>query len=476
MNKPINKLLNISGNYTDLYQISMAQVYFHQNRHQKPAVFDYFFRKNPYQGGYTVFAGLQDLLQTLTTLCFSEDDLNFLAQQGFKVDFLDYLRDFRFNGSLQSCQEGEIVFPGCPVVTVSADLIAAQLIETLLLNTLNFQSLIATKAARIRSVTPTATLLDFGLRRAQGAGGYAASRAAVIGGFDGTSHVKAAQDYNLMVSGTMAHSYVQSYDDELSAFRDFAADQPENTVLLVDTYNTLKSGVPNAITVGQEMATRGHQLKAIRLDSGDLAYLAKQSRKMLDDAGLQNVKIAASNQLDEYVIKSLQEQGAPIDIFGVGTSLVIGRPDGALDGVYKLAEYDGIPRIKLSENTQKVTLPGHKQVFRMYQPNGHFMGADVVTLINETRPDEMYHPFEPFNSLAIANFEAKPLLQTVMQDGQIAIPHQDTQNIAAYAQQRLDLLPVDYRRFDNPHTYKVGLSAQLKQQRDGLIDSHRSTL
>lgn len=476
MTKAMNKLLTITGNYTDLYQISMAQVYFHQNKHQQPAVFDYFFRKHPYQGGYTVFAGLQDLLQSLTTLRFSKEDLSFLAEQGFKADFLAYLRDFRFNGTIQSCLEGELIFPGCPVVTVSADLVAAQLIETLLLNTLNFQSLIATKAARIRSVAATATLLDFGLRRAQGAGGYAASRAAVIGGFDGTSHVKAAQDYNLMATGTMAHSFVQSYDDELTAFRDFAADQPGNTVLLVDTYNTLKSGVPNAITVGLEMAARGQQLKAIRLDSGDLAYLAKQSRSMLDEAGLNQVKIAASNQLDEYVIKSLQEQGAPIDVYGVGTSLVIGRPDGALDGVYKLAEYAGIARIKLSENTQKVTLPGHKQVFRIYRENGDFMGADVVTLIDETKPKEMYHPFEPFKTLDITNFKAKPLLQTVMQNGQITSPQPAIQEIATYARQRLQLLPVDYRRFDNPHNYKVGLSARLKQQRDELINSHRQTL
>lgn len=303
-------MISITGNYTDLYQLSMAQAYFHADKHEE-AVFDYFFRKNPYKGGYTVFAGLQTLLEILENLHFSDQDIKFLGDQGFKPDFLTYLADFKFTGTLYSCREGDLVFPGAPVLTVRASLIEAQLIETVLLNTLNFQSLIATKAARIRSVAPDKTLLDFGLRRAQGLAGYYASRAVVIGGFNGTSHVKAAQDFDLPVSGTMAHSFVQCHDSELSAFRAFAKDQPDNTVLLVDTYDTLKSGVPNAITIGRELAQQGHALKAIRLDSGDLAYLSKQSRHMLDEAGLDSVKIAASNQLDKHVIKSLMEQGAP---------------------------------------------------------------------------------------------------------------------------------------------------------------------
>lgn len=466
-------MLNITGNYTDLYQISMAQVYFHENKHLNPAVFDYFFRKNPFQGGYTVFAGLGTLLNALESLRFSEDDLRFLANQGFKADFLGYLADFRFTGTLESCHEGDLVFPGAPVVTVHADLIEAQLIETLLLNTLNFQSLIATKAARIRSVAGVAALLDFGLRRAQGAGGYYASRAAVIGGFNGTSHVKAAQDFEVPAVGTMAHSFVQSYDNELSAFRAFAEDQPNNTVLLVDSYDTLKSGVPNAITVGLEMAARGHSLKAIRLDSGDLAYLSKQSRQMLDSAGLHHVKIAASNQLDEHVIKSLQEQQAPIDIFGVGTSLVIGRPDGALDGVYKLAQYRDKPRIKLSENTAKMTLPGHKQVLRLYNSQNQPIGADVVTLADETKPDSMLHPFEPFKSMDLHKFTAKPLLKPVMKAGQCCETQPTLKDIADHVQFQLTQMPQDYRRFDNPHEYKVGLSPGLKHQRDSLAQQLR---
>lgn len=466
-------MLNITGNYTDLYQLSMAQVYFHENKHRDAAVFDYFFRKNPFQGGYTVFAGLQTLLDILEDVHFSAQDLQFLAEQGFKTDFLDYLADFRFTGTLESCQEGDLVFPNAPVVTVNADIIEAQLIETVLLNTLNFQSLIATKAARIRSVAGEATLLDFGLRRAQGPGGYYASRAAVIGGFDGTSHVKAAQDFALKAVGTMAHSFVQSHDHELSAFRAFAKDQPHNTVLLVDSYDTLKSGVPNAVKVGLEMAAQGHQLKAIRLDSGDLAYLSKQSRRMLDQAGLNGVKIAASNQLDEHVIKSLMDQRAPIDIFGVGTSLVIGRPDGALDGVYKLAQLGAQPRIKLSENIAKMTLPGHKQVLRLYNSHNQPIGADVITLADEVTPDTMLHPFEPFKSMDIHNLTAKPLLNPVMKGGQPCAPQPTLAEIAKHVQSQMARMPEDYRRFDNPHEYKVGLSPRLKKQRDDLAQQLR---
>ncbi|KAA3644480.1 MAG: nicotinate phosphoribosyltransferase [Proteobacteria bacterium] len=466
-------MLTITGNYTDLYQISMAQVYFHE-QHNQPAVFDYFFRKNPFQGGYTVFAGLSTLLDTLEQLHFSPADLTYLKSQGFQADFIDYLADFRFKGTIHSCREGDLVFPNAPVITVKANLIEAQLIETVLLNTVNFQSLIATKAARIRSVAAAATLLDFGLRRAQGPGGYYASRAAMIGGFDGTSHVKAAQDFELKAAGTMAHSFVQSYDDELTAFRSFAKDQPHNTVLLVDSYNTLKSGVPNAIIVGQEMAQRGHHLKAIRLDSGDLAYLSKQSRQMLDAAGLTDVHIAASNQLDEHVIKSLIEQQAPIDIFGVGTSLVIGRPDGALDGVYKLAYFKDKPRFKLSENIKKMTLPGHKQVHRLSNSHGQFVGADVITLADEPAPTSMLHPYEPFKSMDLSSLTATAMLNPVMLNGQRCTAKVKLSEIAQHVQSQMALLAIDYRRFDNPHQYKVGISPALKQQRDQLITQLRS--
>ncbi len=358
-------MLNFSATYTDQYQLAMAQVYFKKGQKDYTAIFDYYFRKLPFNGGYAIFAGLQDLLEIIENIKFSDKDLEYLKKQDFDDDFLEYLKDFKFHGNINSVQEGDVVFPTRPVLQVEANIIEAQIIETILLNLLNFQTLIATKASRIKLVSGERTLLDFGLRRAQGPGGYYATRAAIVGGFNGTSNVIAGRDFDIPVSGTMAHSFIQSYDDEITAFRDFSEGRPKDCVLLVDTYDTLKSGVPNAITVAKEMEERGQKLMAIRLDSGDLAYLSKQCRKMLDEAGLDYVKIAASNQLEENVIKSLLEQGARIDVFGVGTNLVIGSPDAALDGVYKLAYSHGKPRIKISESIVKVTLPHKKQVYRL---------------------------------------------------------------------------------------------------------------
>ncbi|MFW6310157.1 MAG: nicotinate phosphoribosyltransferase, partial [Prolixibacteraceae bacterium] len=275
-------MIDFTATYTDQYQLSMALVYFRQGKAEDRAIFDYFFRKLPFDGGYAVYAGLDDLLDILENLRFDEKDISFLRDNGFPDDFLNYLKNFRFSGNIYSSREGDMVFPARPVLQTEANLLEAQIIETLLLNVLNFQTLIATKASRIRMMAGDGKLVDFGLRRAQGAGGYYASRAAVIGGFDATSNVRAGRDFNIPISGTMAHSFVQSYDDELSAFRDFAKGQPDNCVLLVDTYDTLKSGLPNAVKVGKEMEKRGEKLKGIRLDSGDLAYLAKKSRQILD--------------------------------------------------------------------------------------------------------------------------------------------------------------------------------------------------
>ena len=370
-------------------------------------------------------------------------------------------------------KEGEIIFPNEPVLRVEGNILEAQLIETALLNLLNFQSLIATKAARIRFVAGNRTLSDFGLRRAQALGGYHATRAAIVGGFNSTSNVKAARDYGIPVVGTMAHSFIQSYDNELSAFRDFAANRPDNCFLLVDTYDTLKSGVPNAITVAREMVQRSQQLAGIRLDSGDLAYLSKQARKMLDDAGLHDVKINASNQLDEYVIKSLLDQQAPIDAFGVGTSLVTGPPDAALDGVYKLTLADDKPRIKLSENLKKITLPDKKQVYRLLNGTDKFFGADVIALHDETNPGMMHHPFEPDKSLDLTGLKQEPLLHKVMENGKIVSEQPTLTEIANYCQQRLRLLPDEHKRFHNPHIYKVGISENLRDERNQLRNRYK---
>jgi len=371
-------------------------------------------------------------------------------------------------------QEGEIVFPTAPVLQVEANLIEAQIIETILLNTLNFQTLIATKASRIRTVAGDKTLLDFGLRRAQGPGGYYASRAAMVGGFDGSSNVITGRDYGFPISGTMAHAFVQSYDDELTAFRDFAENRPKNCVLLVDTYDTLKSGMPNAITVAKEMEARGQKLLAIRLDSGDLAYLAKRCRTMLDQAGLDYVKIAASNQLDEYVIQSLQNQNAPIDVYGVGTNLVIGKPNGALDGVYKLSFANGKPRIKISESISKVTLPHKKQVYRILTEDNVLIGADAIALSKEAHISVMHHPVEPFKNLNIDDLKQQAMLQPVMQQGKRVYPEKTVQEIAAFSKKQLAALPDEFKRFDNPHIYKVGISDQLKDERDRLIAEHKN--
>jgi len=467
-------MIDYTGTYTDQYELSMAQVYFKKNTSNEKAVFDYFFRKLPFGGGYAVFAGLEDLLTVIEELVFDEKDISFLKKTGFSSDFLDYLEAFRFTGSIYSCREGELVFPTMPVVTVEANMLEAQILETLILNILNIQTLVATKASRMKLVAEKGELVDFGLRRAHGPGGYYASRAAIVGGFDATSNVRAGRDYNIPVSGTMAHSFVQSYDEELTAFRDFAEAYPENCVLLIDTYDTLKSGLPNAIKVGEEMRERGEHLLGIRLDSGDLAYLSKESRKRLDAAGLKEVKIAASNQLDEHVIKSLNEQNAPIDLFGVGTSLVTGQPDAALDGVYKLAYANGKPRIKLSESISKTTLPHRKQVYRLTDEEGQWIGADVISLADERSSERMHHPFEPEKNMVIKELKKEPLLHPVMEHGTRCTPPKTLKEIAAYGRQRIEKLPDEHKRFTNPHVYKIGISEGLKNKRDQLIESHKS--
>jgi len=467
------RMFDYTAGYTDQYQLAMAQVYFLKGRKDERAVFDYFFRKLPFEGGYAVFAGLEDLLDALEILHFDDQDLDFLEQQGLDPRFVEYLRTFRFRGDLYSSVEGDIVFAARPVLQVEGTLIETQIIETLLLNILNFQTLIATKASRMRWAAGDRTLVDFGLRRAQGPGGYYASRAAIIGGFDATSNVRAGRDYGIPVSGTMAHSFVQSYEDEITAFRHFAEERPDDCVFLVDTYDTLRSGLPNAITVAKEMENRGQSLKGIRLDSGDLAWLAAKSRKMLDDSQLPYVRIAASNQLNEHVIRSLLEQKAPIDLFGVGTSLVIGEPDGALDGVYKLVFASGKPRIKLSENIGKITIPHRKQVYRIINGDGAWVGADAVALSGEENFSAIHHPFQPQKSFSVEGFGREPLLEKVMEGGKRCVARRSTQDIARHCRERLGKLPAEYRRFEFPHIYKVGLSDGLKRERDRMIDGLR---
>lgn len=408
------------GLYTDFYELTMAQGYFLNGRKDERAVFDYFYRTNPFGGGFLVFAGLADLIHSLKDFNYSDESIQFLTEKGFRQEFLEYLKNLRFTGNISSVREGEIVFPNEPLVRVEGNIIETQLIETILLNFLNYQSLIATKSFRIYLVTGNKTFTDFGLRRAHGLGGIMASRAAIIGGASSTSNVLAAEKYNIPAMGTMGHSWVQSFNDEITAFRKYAEFNPVNAVFLVDTYHTLKSGVPNAITVAKEMESRGDKLIGIRLDSGDLAYLSKKARQMLDESGLQDVKIFVSNQLNEYVIKSLEDQGAQIDGFGVGTDLVTGKPDAALDGVYKLSECNGKPRMKLSESVEKMTLPGKKCLYRYYDQAGHFLRDGI--LLEKENPEEclnIYDPIHPEKKTEVANLKKELLHTVVYQNGEI---------------------------------------------------------
>lgn len=461
-----------SALYTDMYQLSMAHSHFNYNRHNEQVVFDYFYRKQPYNGGFTIFSGLGEVLLLLQEFKFSSNDIDWLHKTGFKEEFLEFLRGFRFRGAVHSMREGEVVFPQEPLVRVQGNLVEAQLVETVLLNYLNFQSLIATKAARIKLVARGATLSEFGLRRAQGLGGMQATRAAITGGFTSTSNVLGAKVYGVPAVGTIAHSYIQSYKDELAAFRDFAKVNLQGCVLLVDTYDTLKSGVPNAIIVAKEMEQQGHKLMGIRLDSGDLAYLAKQARQQLDAAGLSYVKIVVSNQLDEHIVKSLFDQGAPIDIFGVGTSLVTGKPDAALDGVYKLSMANNEPRLKLSENIKKTTLPGLKQVYRYHDSAGNFI-ADAVALDGECAPAMIQHPYEPDKSMQLKGYQSEPLLHPVMQHGSLLTKPTPILEVADYAASRLSRLTDEYKRFENPHIYKVGVSKKLYDLRTELRNKYK---
>jgi nicotinate phosphoribosyltransferase len=456
-----------SGLYNDMYELVMAEAYFNEKSHENPVCFEYFFRKNPFAGGYVIFCGLGELLPVIETFHYNKMEIEWLSKQGFNKHFLSWLEAFRFKGTIRSMQEGEVAFPLEPLLEVQGGLAEVQLIETLLLNYLNFQSLIATKAARIRYAAGDHYLSEFGLRRSQSLGGISASRAAIAGGFDSTSNMFAAKKYDIQAVGTMAHSFIQSNEDELTAFRKFAKTEPDNCTLLVDTYNTLKSGIPNAIIVAKEMKERGHQLKAVRLDSGDLAFLSKKARKQLDDAGLQDVRIVVSNQLDEYLIKSLLDQKAPIDSFGVGTSLATGQPDAALDGVYKLSQINGEPKLKLSENIQKVTLPGIKQVFRFTDDSDCFI-ADAIALAEDPVPSKMIHPYDIEKSKSLDIKMATPLLNKIMDKGKSLLETNEPANIAKFVKKRLEQLPEEHKRFNNPHIYKVGLSEPLHQLRSEL--------
>lgn len=470
---------------TDLYELTMMQGYFKHKDRNETVIFDAFYRNNPCDGGYAVCAGLEQVIQYIRELHFDPEDISYLASLGiFEADFLDYLSTFRFSGDIYAIPEGTVMFPREPVVKVIAPIMEAQLVETAILNIINHQSLIATKAARVCYAAKGDGVMEFGLRRAQGpdAGTYGA-RAAVIGGCIGTSNVLCGQLFNVPVKGTHAHSWIMSFPDEYSAFKTYAELYPDACILLVDTYDTLGSGVPNAIRVFTEMRSAGIPLTfyGIRLDSGDLAYLSKRARKMLDDAGFPDAVISASNDLDEFLIDSLKAQGAAITSWGVGTNLITSKDNPSFGGVYKLAAVrnaDGsyIPKIKLSENTEKITNPGNKKIYRIYDRETNKIKADLICLEDEIYREEddlvLFDPQEPWKKTRLAGgtYRLRPILQQIFRQGECCYTSPSVMDIRAYCQKELDTLWDETRRLVNPHRVYVDLSEPLYEMKLNLLE------
>jgi nicotinate phosphoribosyltransferase len=438
-----------------------------------------FFRRQPFGGGFTVFAGLEELINRLTHLRFTDSDIAYLEGQGtIKPDFLEYLSRFRFTGSLWAMDEGSLIFPGEPVLRVHAGLIEAQLIESLLLNAVNFATLIATKAARIYNTARGGKVLEFGLRRAQGVdGALSAARAAFVGGVTATSNTLAGKNYGIPVSGTMAHSWVMSFDDELEAFRSYAELYPDNTVLLIDTYDTLGSGIENAVIVGKELKAKGRNF-GIRLDSGDLQYLSDKVRSRLDKEGLTEAFIVVSNDLDEEVIHQLVSDGAPIDLWGVGTQLVTGGSDSSLTGVYKLVarEADGVfqPVIKVSDNPEKTTNPGIKQVYRFYGEGDTLLG-DLLCLADEAPPSSppvrFNHPLHQHRFFHLENYaRMEAMLRCRIESGVFVEEHPPLEVLRENVVEHISRLDSSYKRLINPHIYKVSLSDKLWKMKSRMIE------
>ncbi|HPR48045.1 MAG TPA: nicotinate phosphoribosyltransferase [Spirochaetota bacterium] len=480
----MNKFASLSL-LTDFYELTMMQGYFFMSRHEE-AVFEMFFRRQPFSGGYTVYAGLDPLLDEIEKLRFSPDDIEFLDSQNiFHRDFLDYLAGFRFTGDIHSVPEGSVVFPNEPLLRVTGTIIEAQLMESLVLNFLNFQSLIATKTARIVDAAEGDTVMEFGLRRAQGVdGALSATRASFIGGATSTSNTLAAKLFNIPPRGTMAHSWVSSFESELRSFEKYAELYPDSSVLLVDTYDTLKSGVPNAIRVFTALKETNPSLMAIRIDSGDLEYLSRESRKMLDLGGLDSVGIIASNEIDEWIIEQLKNKKAPINAWGVGTRLVTGGSDPALTGVYKIAAKKSgnifEPCIKISNQAEKISNPGTKNIFRFFSDQGQ-MVADLLCLEDEEelllaetaagKPIRFNHPLTEYSGFTLRDYgRVVKLLEPVMIQGKRCVPGMNLEKLSERRRIEIDSLDRTYRRFLNPHTYRVSLSNRLKELKTKLIN------
>ena len=469
---------------TDLYQLTMGYGFYKNNKHEEEVVFDLFFRKNALIT-YSLAAGLEQAMEYLLNWHFDEEDIAYLRSLNlFDEGFLEYLRNMKFTGDVYAVKEGTPVFPSEPILTIKAPLIQAQFAETALLNIINHQTLIATKSSKIcRATQGKGMVMEFGLRRAQGPdAGINGARAAIIGGCSCTSNVLAGQKFGVPVAGTMAHSWVMDYPTEYDAFRAYADAYPDNCMLLVDTYDTLRSGVPNAIKVFAELQAAGHKPKGIRLDSGDLAYLSKEARRMMDEAGFTETVICVSGDLDERSINSLLQQGAKIDSWGVGTKLITSEDLPALGGVYKLAgvfDENGelTPKIKLSDNTAKITNPGFKNLYRLYDRENGMAIADLITLheeeVDDTKPLVLFHPVETWKEHEVENFYAEALQQTIVKGGKLVYEFPPLLEVQAYSKAQLAKFWEEYLRLDVPQVYKVDLSNKLHSLKIGMIDGIR---
>ncbi|HIY55262.1 MAG TPA: nicotinate phosphoribosyltransferase [Candidatus Dorea merdavium] len=470
---------------TDLYELTMMQGYYYKQSQNETVVFDVFFRQNPCNNGYSICAGLDQVISYIKNLNFTYEDVDYLRGLGiFSEEFLHYLSGFHFSGDIYAIPEGTVVFPKEPLLKVIAPIMEAQLVETAILNIINHQSLIATKTSRIVFAANGSGIMEFGLRRAQGpdAGLYGA-RAAMIGGCVGTSNVLAGQLFDVPVMGTHAHSWIMSFEDEYTAFKTYADMYPDNCTLLVDTYDTLKSGVPNAIRVFQECKKEGHVLKkyGIRLDSGDLAYLSKEARKMLDAAGFPDATIVASNDLDEYLLHDLGLQGAKIDSWGVGTNLITSKDCPSFGGVYKLAatmdkEGNFIPKIKISENTEKITNPGNKTIYRIYDKATGKIKADLICFVGETYDTDkdllLFDPIETWKKTKLpgGSYTMREILVPVFRNGECVYQSPSVKEIAEYCRQEKDTLWDETKRLFYPHEVHVDLSQSLYDVKKALLD------
>ena len=474
-----------SALFTDFYELTMAQGYWKENMNQK-VVFDMFFRRNPFNGGFSVLAGNETLLDVLTNFHFSDDDIAYLKEQKiFEQGFLDYLKDFRFTGDLYTMDEGTVIFPQEPLVRIHANLIEAQILEGLVLNHVNFQSLIATKTARIWLASKKAPIMEFGLRRAQGPdGAMSATRAAYIGGAAGTSNTLAGKEFGIPVMGTMAHSWIMSHSSELEAFREYAKIYPQNSVFLIDAYDTLRSGIKNAIIAGRELVEKGYNF-GVRLDSGDISYLTREVRKELDKAGFPQAKISVSNELTEEIITTLVAGNAPINSWGVGTHMVTGGNESSFTGVYKLAaRHDKesgkmLPAMKFSDNPAKNTNPGIKNVFRLYDENG-MAGADILATEDEVlepgKEYRYYHTMVDYRQFAFTAAKIEPLLKKRLENGKRVIerlPDAEQLKLSRKTMtEQLDTFDESYKRILNPHIYKVSLTEKLKDLKKDFIEKN----